>query len=387
MQYRDSIFGQLLKPISRRRFEMSVERHKADAYDKSFNSYQHLVTLLYVQLSGVESLRALESAWNAHSHHHYHLGAGRIARSTFADANRRRPAAVFAETFCELTGFADRVLRQEGKAVLRLIDATPIPLPEIIEWAEWNGRTRGMKLHMVYAPLQDRPARIAITPATVNDVEFGRTMSIEAGAFYAFDKAFCDYRWWMSIDQAKAFFVTRAKSNVRYKTVRKRQLKRTRGDGFTVLADREVVLKTQGRYKLPITLRHITIRRDHGGKLTIISNDLVHSAVRLAAIYKARWQIELLFRWIKQHLVIRSFLGRSENAIRLQIIAAMIAYLLLRIAARQSRLAMPAIRFAELVATCVFVRKPLSRIDKPPKVNPAKPKPRIFSGQMEFRYA
>jgi putative transposase len=387
MQYRDSIFGQLLKPISRRCFQNSVERHNGDAYDKSFSSFSHMVALIYAQLSGVRSLRALETGWNANSHHHYHLGTGTIARSTLADANRRRPVAIFAETFCDLSGLADRMLRREGAFMLRLIDATPIPLPEIVEWAQWNGRTRGLKLHMVYSPVQDRPVRIAITTATVNDVEFGRTVPIEAGAIYAFDKAYCDYRWWTEIHDNGAFFVTRAKTNARYKTVRKRPLKRKNGDGFTVLTDKEVVLKTQGRAKLPITLRHITVRRDDGGKLTIISNNLVRSAVKIAAIYKARWQIELLFRWIKQHLMIRNFLGRSENAIRLQIVAAMIAYLLLRIAARQSRLAMPALRFAELVANCLFVRKPVPHIDKPPQVNPSKPKPQLLPGQIEFRYA
>jgi putative transposase len=387
MRYRDSIFGQLLKPICRWRFRKSVERHGADAYDKRFGSYAHLVSLIYAQLSGAKSLRSLEAGWNANAHHHYHLGAGKIARSTLADANGRRSTAVFAETFSELSGFAGRVLRQEGKSVLRLIDATPIPLPEIVDWAEWNGRTHGLNLHLVYSPRQDRPTAMEITPATVNDIEFGRRAPIQPGATYVFDKAYCDYGWWKEISDSGACFVTRAKTNARYKTLRERPLKRKNGDGFTVLSDREVVLKTQGRYKLPITLRHITVRREEGGKLTIISNNLAHSAVRIAAMYKARWQIELLFRWIKQHLVIRSFLGRSENAIRLQIIAAMIAYLLLRIAARLSRHIMPAIRFAELVANGLFVRKTILRIDKPPPVNPTKSIPRSFIGQMEFRYA
>jgi putative transposase len=387
MRYRDSIFGQLLKPISRSRFAKSVERHDADAYDKSFDSFDHLVALIYAQLGGAKSLRAVVASWNANAHHHYHLGVGTIARSTLADAGARRPVAVFADTFSELSDLAGRILRREGKAVLRLIDATPIPLPDIIEWPEWNGRTRGMKLHVVYAPLQDRPVRLEITPATVNDVEFGRTVPIQKGAFYVYDKGFCDYGWWKEIDDKKAFFVTRPKANARYKTLRKRPLKRIRGDGFTVLSDKDVALNTQGRNKLPITLRHITVRREDGGKLTIISNDLGHSAVRIAAMYKARWQIELLFRWIKQHLEIRSFLGRSENAIRLQIIAAMIAYLLLRIAARQSRCAMPAIRFAELVATSLFVRKPMPDIDKPPPVNASKPKITTLPGQLHLRYA
>jgi len=387
MRYRDSIFGRLLKPISRREFDKSVERHAGDAYDKSFDSFSHLVALLYAQLSGVRSLRGLEAAWNANSHHHYHLGVGALARSTVSDANGRRPVAIFAETFSRLSGLADRILRREGAQMLRLIDATPIPLDELVGWAEWNGRTRGLKLHIVYDPSCDHPRQIAITPSTVNDVEFGRQLTIEPGATYAFDKAFCDYAWWTRIDQAGAFFVTRPKTNARYKSVRRRALKKRKGDGFTVLDDQEVRLASQGHAKLPIMLRRLRVRREAGGTLTIITNDLVRSAVEIAAIYKARWQIELLFRWIKQHLAIRSFLGRSENAIRLQLIAAMIAYLLLRIAARESRLAMPAIRFAELVAGCLFVRKPIAHIDKPPEVNPSKPQPKYLPGQMEFRYA
>jgi putative transposase len=387
MQYRDSIFGRLLKPISRRQFGSSVERHGADAYDKSFDSFSHLVALLYAQLGGIRSLRGLEAAWNAHSHHHYHLGVGPLARSTLSDANARRPVALFAETFSRLSGLADRALRREGAHMLRLIDATPIPLNELVDWAEWNGRTRGLKLHVVYDPSTDHPRQIAITPSTVNDVQFGRQQPVEPGATYAFDKAYCDYSWWTRISQGGAFFVTRAKRNVRYKITRRRPMKKRKGDGFTVLADHEVRLASQGRAKLPITLRRLRIKRETGGMLTIITNDLVRPAVEIAAVYKTRWQIELLFRWLKQHLAIRRFLGRSENAIRLQIVAAMIAYLLLRIAARESRLKMPAIRFAELVASCLFVRKPIAKIDKPPDVNPSKPRPRFDFNQLELKYA
>jgi IS4 transposase len=114
---------------------------------------------------------------------------------------------------------------------------------------------------------------------------------------------------------------------------------------------------------------------------------MTRSAVQIAALYKARWQIELLFRSIKQHLNIRSFIGRSDNAVRLQILAAMIAFLLLRIAARLHRMTMPALRFAQLVGHCLFVRKPIGRIDKPPKVNPGKPAPTTHLNQLQFRYA
>ena len=387
MRYCDSIFARLLKPIPRWWFDAAVARHRADAYDKRFCSWDHLVALIFAQLTGIDGLRGLESVWNAHAHHHYHLGSGPLARSTLADANARRPVALFAETFAMLSGLADRVLKREGAALLRLLDATPIPLDHLAAWAEWNGRTRGLKLHVVYDPTTDHPRRIAITSATVNDVEIGRAVPIEPGATYVKDKGYCDYAWWTRIHEAGSFFVTRPKSNARYTVVRRRALRRKTGDGFTLLDDANVTLATQGKAKLAIPMRRVRLKRANGEVLTLITNDHQRSALAIAEAYKLRWQIELLFRWIKQHLKLRKFLGRSENAVRLQVIAAMIAYLLLRIAARHSRLTMPAIRFAQLVASCLFARKPLDRIDKPPELHPAKPRYPAHLTQLVFSYA
>jgi IS4 transposase len=387
MRYRDSIFAQLIKPISRRWFKSRVEAVDADAYDKKFHSWDHLVTLIFAQLGGIDGLRGLETVWNANAHHHYHLGVGEVARATVSDANARRPVALFAETFAMLSNLADRTLRREGTEMLRLIDASPIPLNETISWASWNGRTRGLKLHVVYDPGADHPRRIDITPANVNDIEVGRTVAIEAGATYVFDKGYCSYVWWRQLSEAGALFVTRKKTNARYRAIKRRPLRRRKGDGFTILDDAEVKLVSKGDNKLPIPMRRVRVKRDEGSTLTLITNDLERSAVEIATLYKTRWQIELLFRWIKQHLKLAKFIGRTENAIRLQVIAAMIAYLLLRIAARQARLAMPAIRFAELVGQCLFVRKPIARIDKPPDVNPSKPQSRCSPNQLQLCYA
>jgi putative transposase len=372
MRYRDSIFGELLKPVLRWRFDAIVSRHNGNAYDKSFDSWSHLVTLIFAQLGRAESLRGLAACWNAQAHHHYHLGVETVARSTLADANARRPVAVFAETFAMLSGLADRRLKREGAAMLRLIDATPIPLDRLCGWADWNGRTHGLKMHVVYDPRRDHPRGVAITPATVNDVEIGRAQPLEAGATYVFDKAYCDYGWWTRIAAAKAWFVTRPKQNAPYRWMAWRPLLKTKGDGFTIIDDAQVRLASQGKAKLAIPMRRIRLRRDDGTRLTLITNDLGRPAIEIAVLYKARWQIELLFRWIKQHLRLRKFLGRSENAVRLQLLAAMIAFLLLRLAARASRSALPALRFAELVGDFLFVRKPLDRIDKPPE-QPAPP--------------
>jgi putative transposase len=386
MRLCDSIFASLLKPIDRRQFRAIVERFDGDAYDKTFDSWDHLVTLIFAQLSGINGLRGLVTAFNANSHQHYHLGVGKLARSTLSDANERRPVEVFAATFAQLATMADRQTRQDGAEMVRLIDASPVPLGKLCKWATWNGRIRGMKLHVVHHPQDDCPRCVEITPANVNDVEIGRQVPLEVGATYVFDKGYCHFGWWKKINHANAFFVTRVKANTRLRATNKRYVRKKVGDGFRVIDDAEVKLVSKGDSRLAIPLRRIKVRREDGGVITLITNDLCRTAIEIAALYKGRWQIELLFRWIKQHLNIRKFLGTNENAIRLQIIAGMIAYLLLRIAARLNGLTMLPLRFAELVSQRLFMRQPIVDIHKPPPVNPAKPKPRCSPDQLAFVY-
>jgi putative transposase len=387
MRYSDSIFGHILKAIPRRWFDALVDRHGGNAYDKSFGSWEHLLALIYAQLGAVGSLRGLEAAWNANAHHHYHLGVGKLARSTLADANARRPLAIFTETFAKLSGLAGRTLRREGDEMIRLIDSTPVPLGKLIDWAKWNGRIKGLKLHVVYDPVSDNPTEIAMTDANVNDIEIGRKMAIASGHTYVFDKAYCRYDWWVGIHQADAWFVTRAKTSSRYRAIRWRPVEKSTGDGFTVIDDAEIKLVSKGNSRLAIPMRRVRIKRDGGARISLVTNDLERSAVEIASLYKTRWQIELLFRWIKQHLKIRTFLGRSPNAIRLQLVAAMIAYVLLRLAARDNHIKIPILRFVELIGARLFMRKAIALIDKPPDVNPAKAQPRHSPNQLAFQYA
>jgi len=386
MQFRDSIFGRLLEPINRRQFQTAVDRVDGDAYDKSFKSWDHLVALIYAQLSGNDSLRAVVVGFNANSQHHYHLGTGKLSRSTLSDANARRPSGVFARTFATLSAMASRQIRREGTEMVRLIDAGPIPLRKICSWARWNGRIRGMKLHAVYDPKGDVPTCVEVTDANINDVEIGRQTPIQPGTTYVFDKGYCRFDWWQKINDSKAFFVTRPKAPTRLRAVKHRSLRKRKGDGFKIVADDEVKLVSKGDSRLPIPLRRIKVKRENGGRITLLTNDLVRSAVDIAALYKSRWQIELLFRWIKQHLDIRKFLGNNDNAIRLQVLAAMIAYLLLRIAARVHCIKMLPLRLAELVGQFLLTRRSLAIIDKPPPVNPSRPRPTISPSQMEFCY-
>src|SRR5258705_457355 len=195
MQYRNSIFGNLLKAIGRRQFAQILERHDADAYDKSFKSSDHIQTLVGEQLGCITSLRGLGLAFNANSQ-----GVCKVARSTLSDANARRSAGVFAETFAMLAGQADRRSRVEGAEMVRLIDSSPIPVSKMCKWAEWNGRIRGMKMHVVYHPGNDVPRCIEMTDSTINDVEIGRQTELEAGATYVLDKGYYHFGWWKKIN-------------------------------------------------------------------------------------------------------------------------------------------------------------------------------------------
>lgn len=387
MCYCDSIFGGLLKSVSRRNFQGIVARHQGDRYAKSLSSWDHLLVMVAAQLSGAASLRALAADWNAHAHHHYHLGSGPIARSTLSDANARTArAGVFAEVFAALSQHAAQRLRREGDAMLRLIDSSPIPLPQLCAWATSNGRTKGMKLHVVYNPQTDQPLRIEVTLANLNDITVGRAFAIEPGASYVFDKGYCDHGWWRRLNKDGCRFVTRPKANLRLDIVANLDPPAKPGNGFTVLRDEIGHHSSKNGTKLDFPLRRLTLKTDDGRQLILVTNDLDACALEIGRLYKGRWGIELLFRWIKQHLKIRVFLGRCENAVRIQILTAMIAFVLLRIAARESRSKLAPIRFAGLVRRCLFIRKPLTRIDRPPEVNPSKSKLNGAPGQLELAY-
>lgn len=388
MRFESSSFGALLKPVDRRAFRSSVARHDADRYGKSFSSWDHLVSLVYAQLTGAESLRELELDWNAHSHRHYHLGSDRLSRSTLADANRRRPWQVFGETMTALAAQCSGKAGRESQAMLRIIDSTPVPLGALYDCGASNGRIKGLKMHVVYDPVALRPLSAEVTKANVNDVEIGCGVELAPDTTYVFDKGYCSFAWWRQIADTGGFFVTRPKSNMKWRTLRRRRDgEGEEGDGFKILRDAEVKLVSKGDSKLPMPLRLIKVKRVAAKTITILTNDMTRSATGIAALYKGRWQIELLFRWLKQHLKIRRFMGYNENAIRLQLIAAIIAFLLMRIATKLNQIKMPLLRFAELIKRNTFSTRPLARLDQPPGTSTAKKAASHGAIQFEFSYA
>ncbi len=337
--YRNTRFCELLKVLPRKLFNRCVQSHQSDKHNKGFNTWDQLLSLMFAQLSGCRSLRELEISYNSLTEHHYHLNCDPIKRSTLSDANRKRDAGVFEAILQGLLSQAHSCVRQEIKELLYLLDSTPICLRgRGYEWTESGSMSRvpGLKMHVLFSPDAQLPCEAMITPSSVNDIEPGREMTLEAGAKYVFDKGYCDYGWWWKIDQAGAYFVTRLKRNAAIEVVKSQPC------GGRIMSDDIIRLsnKRPGGKKNPYTkpLRRIVVQREgHEAPLVVVSNLMDIPAQEVADLYKRRWAIELWFKWIKQNLKIKQFLGRSENAVRSQILVALITYLLADIYRRLSR--------------------------------------------------
>lgn len=332
-----SRFHALIKGLPSGVIDRIIQAQGADKYSKSFGCRHQLIAMLYAQLAGVSSLRELESGFNSQSRHHYHLGMGVIRRSTLSDANRQRHPAVFADIARWLMSQACRGLRRDSKELLYLLDSTSISLTGR-GFDEWTAstrtrRTQGIKVHVLYAVHEGVPSHQRITAANVNDVEEGRVLPIEAGATYVFDKGYCDYNWWLSITQAGTRFVTRFKYNAALTVEAEKSI--APEVAGTILEDHVVRFRyrhsggqRRNHYEQPLR-RIVVMRPDKDRPLVLATNDLESSAEDIARLYKDRWQIELFFKWIKQHLKIKRFLGRSKNAVHIQVLMALITYLLL----------------------------------------------------------
>jgi IS4 transposase len=326
-----------MKGLPRGTFDRFIKKTNADKYSKHFGHWDHLIAMLYAQLSGTTGLRPLVAAFNGHMSHHYHLGTKSIKRNTLADANKKRPDTVFSETAAWLMGQVSRKDRKDSRELMFLLDSTSVTLKgrDFESWTAINKtrHTQGIKLHVLMEALSKTPAWHSISAANVNDVELAHAVPLEKGALYVFDKGYCDYNWWNSIDKAEARFVTRFKKNAAIDIVEQRSIPAEHCD--VVLEDRLVKFKRKnpggGRvnHYFGKPLRCVTIKRpDMPTPLILATNDLTASAATIAQHYKERWAIELFFKWIKQHLKIKKFIGESENAVRIQILTALISYLL-----------------------------------------------------------
>jgi hypothetical protein len=367
MRHHNSVFHSVLKHVPWHRFDRLVDEHQSDKHVRSLTTKSQLIALIYGQMSGAQSLREIEAALESHAAKLYHLGADQTKRSTLADANRLRPWQVFSGVFADLVGQLTRNHRRQIDEVVHLIDASGLRLSALSkDWAQFSAGVCGVKMHVIYDPDADCPIYVAVTPANVNDITAAKAMPIEPGATYVFDLGYYDYGWWAGLDLAGCRIVTRLKANTKLSVVAENAVVA----GSNILSDRighlpqRMARSRKNPFQDPV--REIRVTIETGKVLRILTNDLDAPAQEIADIYKRRWQIELFFRWIKQTLKIKHFLGRSENAVRIQITVALITFLLLRLAHATQRTVPSLLAFARLVRANLMHRRPVDDLLRPP---------------------
>ena len=340
MHNRKFVFSLLVSFLDRNKFNYIVSKYQGDNYIKSFTCWNQLLVLMFGQLSGRESLRDLIVAVEAHSSKAYHLGFGRsVTRSNLAKANQNRDYHIFEEYAYYMVQQA-RALKVTKIFNLRgnvyAFDSTIIELClDVFCWAKYRHDKGGIKIHTLYDVESHIPTFFHITPAVVQDTNVMPEIPLEAGAYYVFDRAYNYFEQLFKIDSIGAFFIVRAKKNLKYKVIKwKRRLPKD------VLSDSEIqftLYKSSKRY--PKSLRLVAYYdEEQSRELTFITNAMDISALDVALLYKNRWSIELFFKWVKQHLRIKRFWGESENAVRIQIYTAIISYCMVAIVHHKMKL-------------------------------------------------
>jgi len=324
------VFAQLLEFIDRFEFNRIVRKYEGDRYVKNFTCYNQLAVLMFGQLSHRESLRDLVIATQAHTGKAYHLGWGKAAtRSNLAKANQNRDYRIFEEFAYRMVAEAQKCRATEIFTLggnVYAFDSTTIDLClNVFEWALFRKRKGGIKIHTLYDIETQIPTFFHITTAKLNDVVAMDVIPYEPDSFYIFDRGYNDYKRLHRIHEIGAYFVVRAKKNNVFKPMR---WKRRFPPGSHILSDAEGYLDgqlTMGRF--PERIRRVIVwDEENKRKFIFFTNALDISPLLVAELYKNRWQIELFFKWIKQHLRIKKFWGETENAVRIQIYTAIITY-------------------------------------------------------------
>lgn len=374
MRHQNSVFHQLTQQIPWDVFDGSVAAHGADHRVRRLRRRDQFLALLYGQLSVAQSLREIETGLFSWRARHYHHGARPISRSTLADANAKRPAQIYADLFLALVTRARPGLRRKFRDAVRLIDSSRLPLNSRSEsWAAPIKSHHFAKIHIVYDPQEVLPLEAFVTANRVGDITPAQSLKIEAGATYVFDLAYYSYEWWGKLDAAGCRFVTRLKRFTQLMDCRDLALGEDPG---AIVSDRigllsKHILRGKNPYRGPV--REIVINRGSNVPLRLVTNDLEAPAAEISALYKMRWEIELFFKWIKQNLKLRHFIGTSENAVKIQIYVALIAFLLLR-AAHRAQKSIPKLQaFSRLVRQCLMHRRNIGNMIQAVKLRPDDP--------------
>ena len=357
-----TIFGELLKLLPRHQFDRAVEEWCGDRYVKKFTTWQQLITMLYSQIGQKDSLRDIATGLTAHAARWYHLGLSGVSKSTLADANNRRDYRIFESLFYNLMCRCKDLTpkhRFRFNNPLYSIDATTIDLClSMFPWAKFRTTKGAIKMHCLYDHSGALPTFIIVTDGKKHDVRVAKEheFPLVPDSIVSVDKAYVDYKWLRSLQDKGVWFVTRAKRNIDYVVVGQHVAK-----GKGILSDEHIALQgplTKTYY--PDELRLIRFHDDERNKtLVFLTNNYKLAASTIAQIYKSRWQIELFFKWIKQNLKIKSFLGTSKNAVLTQVWVAMCYYLLLSYIKYQTKFGNSLLYLSRVIRETLFERKTL----------------------------
>ena len=378
------VFAQVMTYLPLSTFRRCVAAHRGDHKVQGFSCLDQFFAMSFAQLTGRESLRDIEVNLRAQSARLYHIGfrCKTISRNTLANANAVRPWQMYADFAQHLIGiarplYASEPLALELDATVYAFDATTIDLClSVYPWAPFRSAKAAIKLHTLLDLRGAIPTFIHITDGKTHEVNVLDELIVEPGAYYLLDRGYLDFGRLFAIHQAQAFFVTRAKSNTKFKRRYSNPVDRTK---TSVLCDQTGVLTVFYSSKdYPSTLRRVVVRDEESGKrVTFLTNNFALKPDLIAQLYRQRWQVELFFKWIKQHLRIKAFLGTSENAVKTQIWIAVCTYVLIAIVKKRLKLSHSLYETLQILSLTMFETTPINQLLPNASTNSEPPIPPI----------
>lgn len=364
-----TVFAQILEHLPRYEFDKFVEKYEGNHRVRRFPCYDQFLCLAYAQLTYRESLRDIETCLNSHHEKLYHIGfRGQISKSTMARAGEKRDCQIYQDLAYHLISITRKLYQNEDLAIdldysLYAFDSTTIDLClSLFPWAHFRKTKAAIKMHTLLDLRGSIPTFISLTTGKVHDVNVLDILPLEKDSVIAIDRGYIDFSRLYTLNLFPAFFVIRAKSNFRCRRLNSQKVDKTLG----LRSDQRIVLTTKkSRAAYPETLRRVSyVDLDTKKRFVYLTNIFTVSAITVADIYKQRWQVELFFRWIKQHLRIKTFYGTSPNAVKTQIWIAISIYLLVAILKKRLDLPGSLHTILQILEVNIFEKKPIIQIVK-----------------------
>jgi len=360
------IFSELIAHLPHKEFQKCVARYDGGSQWRKFSYWDQYLAMAFAQLTYRESLRDIEACLRSVTGKLYHLGfRGKVARTTLADANESRDCRIFADFAQVLIGIARPLYANDPIGVdldqsLYALDSTTIDLClALFPWARFRKHKAAVKMHTLLDLHGNIPTFIRISDGKLHDVNVLDDIPIEAGAFYVMDRGYLDFERLYRLTLSSAFFVTRTKDNV----LLQRRYSHLVDENTGVRSDQTVILTTIGSATVyPDPLRRVSyVDSETNKRLVFLTNNFDLAALTIAQIYKSRWQVELFFRWIKQHLRIKAFYGTTENAVKIQIWIAVSVYVLVAIVRKRLGLEATLYQILQVLSITLFEKTPILR--------------------------